>query len=234
MTDTTLTTSFTPGKVPPIVVGRYINAAGEREFLPYSLMEIERGRLAALRVLRTFRFRTGGNIAFTSMWDESAQLLAVERAVMSYGMVVVSADSSWFDAGRAETITRRFDLKGAMAIGPGTLEGLQKMGFDPAKVFDKLIVWARPGAYEQLLALPSLNVHRCMEVGPAFAIECAAKSGAHLDPFEWKVESVDGEIVLTSLLERAANFDRYRTGLKGRVMHGVCACGSADPRICLD
>lgn len=235
MTDQTLTMApVSAGTAPPLAVGRYHDAAGQRQFLSYSLLEAERGRIAALRVLRTFHFRTGGNVLLTSMWDESAQLLPVERAIMSHGMVVVSADSSWFDAGRVESIARRFPLKGAMAIGPGTLEGLGKMGHDPAKLFADMVVWARPGAYETLVAIPGLNVHRCMELGPAFAMECAAKSGAHVDAHEWKVEAIDGEIVLTSLLERTETFTRLHTGLRGRIVEGVCACGSADPRVILE
>lgn len=220
--------------IPPIAVGRYFDAAGKRQPLAYSMLELERARLAALRTLSTFHFRTGGNVLLTSMWDESAQLLPVERAIMSYGMVVVSADSSPFDAGRVESIARRFELKGALGITAGTLEGLTRLGHDPAKVFSNFIVWARPGAYETLTALPGLQAYRCMEVGPAFAMECSAREGAHLDRYEWNVTAEDGEIVLSSRLERSEPFHRLRTGLRGRVVHGVCSCGNPDPRIILD
>ena len=220
--------------IPPMAVGRYFDAAGVWRPLAYSSLELERARIAALRVLQSFHFRTGGNIMFTSMWDEGAQLMPVERAIMSYGMVVISADSSPFDAGRVESIARRFELKGALGITAGCLEGLARMGHDPAKLFAGMVVWARPGAYQTLCAIGTLNVHRCMELGPAFALECHAKSGAHIDRFEWDVEEDEGEILLTSRLERSEPFQRLRTGQRGRVMRGVCACGNADPRIVLD
>ncbi len=220
--------------VPPLAVGRYFDATGTWRPIAYSSLELERGRVAALRVLQSFHFRTGGNIMFTSMWDEGAQLMPVERAIMSYGMVVISADSSPFDAGRVESIARRFELKGAMGITAATLEGLARMGHDPAKVFAGMVVWARPGAYETLSAIATLDVHRCMELGPAFAIECHAKSGAHLDRFEWDVTEDGGEIVLTSRLERSESFQRFHTGHRGRLLRGVCACGNADPRVLLD
>lgn len=218
-------------KVSPIAVGRYIAADGSRKTLAYSALELERARLAAVRVLDAFHFRTGGNVMFTSMWDEGAQLLGVERAIMSYGMVVVSADASVFDAGRVANIVRRFELVAAMGITQGTLEGLARMDQDLAKLFEGIVVWARPGAYETLKALPGLRVYRCLEVGPAFAIECPVGGGAHLDRFEWKVEEEDGEVILSSQLERSEPFYKLRTGLKGKVIHGVCDCGNPDPRV---
>lgn len=217
--------------ISPIAVGRYIAADGSRKTLAYSALELERARLAAVRVLDAFHFRTGGNVMFTAMWDEGAQLLGVERAIMSYGMVVVSADSSVFDAGRVANISRRFKLIAAMGITPGTLEGLARMDLDPANVFDGMVVWARPGAYETLKALPGLQVYRCLEVGPAFAIECPAGHGAHLDRFEWNIEEEGGEVVLSSRLERSEPFYKLRTGLKGKVIYGVCDCGNPDPRV---
>jgi hypothetical protein len=217
--------------VSPIAVGRYIAADGSRKTLAYSALELERARLAVTRVLDAFHFRTGGNVLFTAMWDEAAQLLGAERAIMSYGMVVVSADASVFDAGRVANIARRFKLIAAMGITQSTLEGLTRLDQNPAKVFEGMVVWARPGAYETLKALPGLQVYRCLEVGPAFAIECPAGCGAHLDRFEWKVEEEDGEVILSSQLERSEPFYKLRTGLKGKVIHGVCDCGNPDPRV---
>jgi hypothetical protein len=217
--------------VSPMAVGRYIAADGSRKTLAYSALELERARLAAVRVLDSFHFRTGGNIMFTAMWDEGAQLLGVERAIMSYGMVVVSAEASVFDASRVANIARRFELIGALGITPATLEGLVRLDQDLAKVFEGMVVWARPGAYETLKALPGLQVYRCLEVGPAFAIECPAGHGAHMDRFEWNVEEDEGEVVLSSRLERSEPFYKLRTGLKGKVIHGVCDCGNPDPRV---
>lgn len=219
--------------VAPIAVGRYLDAAGHRQPLAYSLMEAERARLAASRVLSSFHFRTGGNMLITSMWDETAHWLPVERAVMAYGMVAVSADSSLFDAARVESIARRFELKGAIGVTRATLEGLTKLGHEPARVFDGLIVWAHPEAYEALAPAGNLAVHRCLEIGPALAMECAAQCGAHLDRHEWTAEVQAGELLLSSRLERSESFVRLRTGLRGRVEQGVCACGNADPRIVL-
>lgn len=219
---------------PPMAVGRYIDAAGARKSLPFSLVELERARVAALRVLSTFHFRTGTNVLLTAMWDECAQLQAVERAIMSYGMVAVSAEASIYDAMRVASIIRRFQLVAAVGITPGTLEGLVKLGHNPAELFANMVIWARPGAYEQLRAHEHLDVHYCTEVGPAIAMECKAKAGAHIDRYEWLVEEEGGEVVLSSRLERSKCFSKFRTGVYGKVIHGVCDCGNPDPRVILD
>jgi hypothetical protein len=220
-----------PYPIPPLSVGRYFAADGKRETLAYSMLELERARLAAVRVLDSFHFRSGGNVLLTSMWDEGAQLMPVERAIMSYGLVAVSADSSVFDAQRVESIVRRFPLIGAMGITAGTLDGLEKLGHDPARLFAGPVVWARPGAYERLKPLGGLKVYRCLELGPAFAFECPCGAGAHLDRYEWAVEEQDGEVLLSSRLPRCESFTRLRTGVKARVVHGVCGCGNPDPRV---
>jgi hypothetical protein len=220
--------------VPPMAVGRYFSASGERVPLPYSTVELERQRRFALRVISTFHFHPGVNIMFTALMDEGAHFLGVERAIMSYGMVVASADSSLYDANRVESIARRFPLAAIFGVTPGTLDGLKHFGHSAEKVFAGMPVWARPGAYEALRALPGTQVFRVMEIGPALGLECAKGVGVHVDRFEWDVDSEDGEIVLSSRLERSESFERLRTGVKGHVVHGTCACGNPDPRVIVD
>jgi hypothetical protein len=217
--------------VPPMAVGFYEDAAGQRQPLPFSLIETDRSRKAITRIMNTFHFRTGGNILLTALFNDAAHLTAAERAIMSYGMVAANADSSLFDAKRVESIVRRFNLAAAMAISADTLDGLTGLGFDPAQLFAGMPVWARPGAYERLAANPDLKVFRICAVGPALAMECAQGNGAHIDRFEWDVQEEDGEVVLSSRLDRCVPFHQYRTGIKARVVHSACTCGNADPRL---
>lgn len=218
----------------PMAVGRYTNADGQLIPLPYSSIETERARRAISKVLSTFHFRTGSNIMLTAQFHEGAQLTPVERAVMSYGMVAVSADSSPYDAKRVESIARRFKLAGVVGINADVLSGLEQMGHKPEDIFANMIVWARNDAYDQLNAIASLQVFRLIEVGPTIAMECASGAGAHIDRFEWHVETINDDIVITNRLDRCEAFNQYRTGLKGRVIHEACQCGNADPRIELD
>jgi hypothetical protein len=212
----------------PIAVGRYLDPNG-KHFLPFTLGEVERGRNAMLRMLRTFHFRSGENVLFCSLLDEAAFVVPLERACNDYGLLILSADSSFFDAGRVESIMRRFDVSAVFGVTPATLAGLQALGHDPMKLFAHSKVWAGPGAWEQLEGLPHLRCWR--EVGPAIALECAAGGGPHICRFEWDVEEDKGEIVLSSRLARALPFRHYHTGVHARLDHTPCACGNADPRL---
>ena len=215
----------------PIAVGRYTDKDGEAVPLPYSIEEVERARRAITRILSTFHFRTGSNVLLTSQFHEGAQFMPVERAIMSYGMVAVSADSHLYDARRVESITRGFSLAAAIGISPETLTGLEQQGHQPEEMFANMVIWARPGAYEQLKQFPQLDVYRVLDVGPTIAMECSSGNGAHIDRFEWLIDEQDGEIVLSNRLSRSTPFTHYHTGLKGRVVEGACSCGNADPRI---
>lgn len=215
----------------PMAIGRYFDATGARVDLPYSTLEAERSARAMLKVLSTFHFRAGQNMLITALFDEGAQLLGAERAIMHYNMVAVSADSSLFDARRVESIARQFSLAGALGISQATLEGLRSLGHDPVQLLNGMVVWARPGAYEELVDKPGIKVYRWLELGPAVAIECSAAAGAHIDRFEWLVDEEDGEVVLSSRLERCQPFEHYRTGVQAKVIHGACSCGNIDPRI---
>ncbi|ROM33939.1 hypothetical protein BK648_24580 [Pseudomonas poae] len=217
--------------VPPMAVGRFFDAEGARELLPHSALETERLRRAMMRILSTFHFRTESNVLVTAQFDESAQILGAERAIMAYGMVAVSADSTPWDAGRVESILRRFKLVAALGISEATLDGLERMGFNPVQLFHGLVIWAREGAYQRLVGKPGLKVFRWLEIGPAVAIECNAGGGAHIDRFEWDVVTEEGEVVLTSRLERSVAFNGYRTGVHARIERGTCRCGNTDPRL---
>lgn len=221
----------TTTNISPLAVGRYLDAQGVRQPLPYSLDEVARAKSAYRRIFSTFHFRTGHNVLVTALFDQSAQLLGAERAIMDYSLVVVSADSSLYDAGRVESIVRRFPLAGVLGLSADTLEGLRGLGHDPLQLFRDKIIWARPGAYEQLAGQPGLTVYRWIELGPAFGIECQAGDGVHIDRFEWAVEEDNGEIVLSSQLDRCVTFSHYHTGVKGKVVRGACRCGNFDPRI---
>jgi phenylacetate-coenzyme A ligase PaaK-like adenylate-forming protein len=229
-------TAFTPPQyaLQPFVVGRYFDADGNRQPLAYSTLELERARHAMVRLLRSFHFQTGSNVLVTSMFDESAQLMAAERAIQSCGMVVVSADATLFDANRVESIARRFKLAAALGISADTLAGLKASGHDPATVFANMVIWARPDAYEELKAVPSLNVLRWQALGPAVALECQRGNGMHFDRHEWHIEEENGELLVSSLLQRSQSFMRMRTGVRGHVETSVCGCGNLDPRIVLE
>lgn len=217
----------------PMVVGRYL-CGGESHFLPVSEGELKRATDAVMRVLASFGLEMGRNVMVASLLNEVAQLLPFERALMHANLVSCNVDSTASDAKRFESVVRRFDLAAIAVLNEEILDGLTALGFAHEKVLAGPILWARPGAYERLRGLPGLRLHRWLELGPAVAMECWAKNGAHIDRLEWDARAVNGEIVLDSRASRVEHFRDFRTGVNGRVEHAPCACGNADPRIIVD
>lgn len=215
----------------PLTIGRFRNTDGGFTTLPFSLVEQDRARRYALRVLNTFHFRTGSNILLTSTFDETLQFMPFERAVMTYGMVVVSADSTPWDGKRVESIARRFDLTAAAGISKNVVDGLNQLGFKIEELLPGIPVWAKQDAYDDLKALPGMQVYRYLEAGPLVGFECSQGNGVHIDRFEWNIDEIDGEIVASSRLPRCVEFNNFRTGLKARIDRSACNCGNTDPRI---
>lgn len=80
------------------------------------------------------------------------------------------------------------------------------------------------------------------ETGLGCAVECKEHAGLHMRQLDLYVEILDddlqtvqdgimGEIVITTLTREAMPLIRYRTGDMGRLVSGVCKCGSALQRL---
>jgi hypothetical protein len=218
------------GAPPPMLVGSFLEG-GKRRFLPTSWNEIERARTAAAGWLRTFGFPRGANVisSFTSM--DNAQATPFDRGAGSLGLIPCSAEVQRNEARRFEMITRRFDVVGVAVASDDVLSGFDDLGLPVEQVFKGCVMWLRPEAYDRLLGTPGVHIRRWVDLGPAVAFECVVGEGAHVDGKEWEVEEVDGHVMLTSRLSRSLQFRGWRSDIRGEVRHGLCRCGSFDPRV---
>ena len=227
-----MTATTSPGRKEDCGVGTFkIN--DKKYFLPTAQVELERSEHFVSRILSTFHFRTGGDFLVVSLYDHFIQFLPIERAAMDAGFVVCNADDAFFDAGRVESILRRFDIKAVATISNGCLDGLQQLEFDINKIFGDAVVWAYPDAIERLSNSQAITRQFAM-IGPAIGMECAKGNGLHIDHFEWQVDCLDGEILLTSILPRSTDFNRFATGVQGWVESGICNCGIPGKRVHLN
>jgi hypothetical protein len=119
-----------------------------------------------------------------------------------------------------------------MGLTAETLAGLEAFGHDAVKALSGPVVWARPSAHARL-AGSGVDLYRWRGVGPAIALECKHR-GLHVDRLEWTVEEEGGELLVSSRLERCDDFDRLRTGVRGRLLPQVCTCGLPDPLLLCD
>lgn len=209
----------------PEFIGCY-DVAGTRHFYGSTAQEVDRSAFTLTRVLRTFEFAPGSNILTISMVPEVIQYGSFERAVQMLGFYGLNADDSPFDAGRVESIVRQFSPAGICGVAKSTLDGLAMMGHDPAKIFTGRTVWARPDAYDALVAL-GIPARRVVSIGPMLALECAS-GGLHYDNREWTLEAEDGELLLSSRLNRVEPLERLPVGHKGSVSPNACSCGTRE------
>jgi len=95
---------------------------------------------------------------------------------------------------------------------------------------------------EKLWECTTFNHYGLTETGWGCAVECRARQGCHVRELDVYVEIVDengqtlpdgkwGEIVVTTLGRTSFPLIRYRTGDEGRVLPGICPCGSPLKRI---
>lgn len=206
----------------PEFIGCY-DVAGARHFYGATAQEIDRSAFALSRVLRSFDFAPGSNILTISMVPEVIQYGAFERAVQMLGFYGLNADDSPFDAGRVESIVRQFAPVAVCGVAKSTLDGLAMMGHDPAKIFAGRVVWARPDAFDALVAL-GVAARRVASIGPMLALECAS-GGLHYDNREWTLEAEDGALILSNRMNRVEPVDRLAVGYQGAIGTHACACG---------
>lgn len=209
----------------PDFIGCY-DALGTRHFYGATAQEIDRSAFALSRVLRSFEFAPGSNVLTISMVPEVIQYGAFERAVQMLGFYGLNADDSPFDAGRVESIVRQFAPVAVCGVAKSTLDGLAMMGHDPAKIFAGRVVWARPDAYDALVAL-GIPARRVASIGPMLALECAT-GGLHFDDREWVIDEEEGALILSSRMNRVEPVERLATGYMGSIRAEACGCGTRE------
>ena len=88
----------------------------------------------------------------------------------------------------------------------------------------------------------TFNHYGLTESGWGCAVECLARQGCHIRELDLLIEIVDsrgrklpedswGEVVLTTLRRPSFPLIRYRTGDRGRLLSGICPCGSPLKRL---
>jgi hypothetical protein len=83
--------------------------------------------------------------------------------------------------------------------------------------------------------LRAAGVSACLlsPVGPALALECPERSGAHVNGAEWRLGDRDGQLFVAAGERRTSPLPETPLGIAGRVLTSRCGCGSEDPRVLL-
>ena len=92
------------------------------------------------------------------------------------------------------------------------------------------VIVARPDAAD-LLAGAGAQPFIVTRVGPALAVECPHRSGAHINAAEWALAEGGGELFLSTTGPRAHQVREAPLDLHGTLMDGPCGCGRGGQQV---
>jgi hypothetical protein len=168
-------------------------------------------------ILRELGVGRGDFVHISHYYSELGQTWPYYEAARNIGAVFANGMPSLFDAYRLEMYLRRFQLAATIGVATDTLDGLQQGGHDIAKLYAKAgTIVALPGGWERLRAL-GFKPWRLLPLGPIFAIEAPDGSGARFDNREWRVDSSNGQLLVSAAPQRACDFRALETGVQGTV-----------------
>lgn len=170
-------------------------------------------RLAALGL------EPAGVVLVVAMLSQAVHAVPLERAAGKLGALYTSADATPFDAFRVAVLVRQLEPLVVVGITSGVLDGLVEAGRDPADVLGpvRAVVTADEDAHARL-RVAGLIPRRSVQLGPTTAIEAMDVDGPAYDATRWRVEDVDGELVISNLVPRLTTAARLPTGVRGRVV----------------
>jgi hypothetical protein len=214
-------------------VGRYAAADGAIEFMEVSNRDLTHDAEVAAR--RLLPYGIGQDDISLLLWSlaDTAQIEPISLGVKRLGGVFCTADGERFDAPRTAAWLQQLELRAVIGLTPGVLAGLESADTHVTALLERCPIHiARVEAVPRLAEL-GVRASAMVFLGPAVAIECPDRSGAHIDPQSWDCSTRDGEIVITSV-GRALTVEALPTGRAGTIVTGRCACGSDDPRVRLE
>jgi hypothetical protein len=216
----------------PWGIGRY-EAAGQPVYFEVGWDDWQRDTAWARAMLAdhgTGPVKVGGGLIIVSGMAESPWFDPFETAARELGAPYSIGEVYAFEAFRAGMYARRLPITMIFGIDRTVAEGL---GGELAEVVARVpVIVARPDA-AGLLAEAGAQPFIVARVGPAIAVECPHRSGAHLDNAEWTLTERGSELFISTTGPRAHQVSQAATGLRGTVAAGPCACGRTGQRVFL-
>jgi hypothetical protein len=170
----------------------------------------------------------GGGLIIVGGMAESPLFDPFEAAARELGAPYSIGETYAFEAFRTGMYARRLPVTMIFGIDRMVAEGL---GDELAEVVARVpVIVARPDA-AGLLAGAGAAPFIVTRVGPAVAVECPHRSGAHLNSAEWTVAERGGELFLSTAGPRAHQVSQVPVGLRGTLTQGECACGRTGQRV---
>lgn len=208
-------------------IGRY-DVAGQPVYFEVSWDDWRRDTAWARSVLSEHGVGSGGGLVVVSGMAESPWFDPFETAARELGAPYSIGEIFAFEAFRTGMYASRLPVTAIFGIDRTIAEGL---GDELAGVVARVpVIVARPDAVtalEEAGASPFVVTR----IGPAIAVECPRRSGAHVDGAEWTVTERGGELYVSTAGPRAHRVTDAATGVRGRLVAGRCDCGRDGQRL---
>lgn len=170
----------------------------------------------------------GGGLVIVGGMAESPWFDPFETAARELGAPYSIGEIYAFEAFRTGMYARRLPVTMIFGIDRTVAEGL---GGELAEVVAQVpVIVARPDA-AGLLAGAGAAPFIVTRLGPAIAVECPHRSGAHVNGAEWILRERGGELLISTAGPRAHRVSQAATGLRGTLAEGRCGCGRTGQRV---
>ena len=208
-------------------VSRY-DVASERVYFEISWDDQRRDTAWARAMLAGHGVNADSGLVIVCGMAESPWFDPFETAARELGAPYSTGEIASFEAFRTGMYARRLPITMIFGINQTVAEGL---GDELAEVVAKVpVIVARPDA-AGLLAEAGARPFILTRVGPAIAVECPQRSGAHINDAEWTLTERGGSLYISTAGPRAHQVTEATTGLAGSVTTGPCGCGRDGQRV---
>jgi len=210
-------------------IGRY-EAAGQLVYFEVSWDDWQRDVAWARAMLADHGVGLGSGLVITGGMPESPWFDPFETAARELGAPYSIGEIYAFEAFRTGMYAGRLPITMIFGLDRTVAEGL---GDELAAVVARVpVIVARPDA-AGLLAGAGAQPFIVTRVGPALAVECPHRSGAHVNGAEWALAERSGELFVSTTGPRAHQVSQVALGLRGTLTDGPCGCGRSGQRIAI-
>jgi hypothetical protein len=208
-------------------IGRY-DLAGEPVYFEITWDDWRRDTAWARAMLADHGVGPGGGLIIVGGMPESPWFDPFETAARELGAPYSIGEIYTFEAFRTGLYARRLPVSMIFGIDATVAEGLAD---DLAEVVARVpVIVARPDAVA-VLATAGAQPFVVTRVGPAIAVECPHRTGAHLNGAEWTLAGRGGELLISTAGPRAHQVSEAALGIRGTLAEGPCPCGRAGQRV---
>lgn len=189
------------------------------EVIDFTVTEADHARDSAwaAEVLGAYGIGRGSHVLITATPSETPWVDSFRAGAAIVGAVHSNAEPWNWDARRAEMYIRRLQTQILIGLAPETITAMAQLADVGERLGSIRTILARPAAIP-LLTESGIDAGVYLAVGPAVAVSAPDGEGLIFNSAEWSIESVDGQLVVSTVGPRAANFDRVQTGIAGEVI----------------